>query len=94
LTARDQLIEVLREAQTDYLRYIWPDASLEEIADHILTGRDEETLNAAADAYEKQQATEYPGPLYGTVKRMAAYKVGTFLRDRADEATGHEGADR
>ena len=94
MTARELLLLVLAKNPPGDL---WPTfetgTSLEDIADHILTSRDEETLNSAADDYEAATSEQYPGPIYGAIRRMRAYKVGAFLRARADEATGYEGVD-
>lgn len=89
-TARSLLIDALGYTSTDYLDAHWPDLDLTQIADYILTSRDEETLNRAADEYERDQAAQYPGAIYGAIRRIRSFKVGAYLRDRADDAT--EGA--
>jgi hypothetical protein len=86
MTARELLLAALRQTPTGYLRhYFGDDATLEQIADHILASRDEETLNSAADDYEAATREQYPGAIYGAIRRMRAYKVGAFLRARADD---------
>lgn len=89
-TARDALVDVLGYTSTDYLDAHWPDLDLTQIADHILTSRDEETLHRAADEYERDQAAQYPGAIYGAIRRIRSFKVGAYLRAMADTAT--EGA--
>ncbi len=93
MTARELLISILRKTDQPALAQRWPDYTIEQIADHILTSRDEETLNSAADDYEAATREQYPGAIYGSIRRTRAYKVGAFLRARANEATGHEGVD-
>jgi hypothetical protein len=94
VTARELLILVLSKNPPGDL---WPNfetgTSIEDIADHILTSRDEETLHSAADDYEAATREQYPGALYGSIRRTRAYKVGAFLRARANAATGHEEVD-
>lgn len=94
MTARELLLLVLSQNPPGDL---WPQfetgTSIQDIADHILTSRDEETLNSAADDYEAATREQYPGPIYGAIRRIRAYKVGTFLRARANKATGYEGVD-
>lgn len=91
MTSRELLIAILHQTDRVTLTQRWgPEASVEEIADSILTSRDEETLNSAADDYEARECEEYPGVIYGAIRRIRAYKVGAFLRDRAAEATGDE----
>lgn len=91
VTARDLLIEVLLNTPRGYLDHTFgEDAGLDQIADHILTSRDEETLNAAADDYEDLIREQNPGVILGAIRRIRAYKVGAFLRARADTATGFE----
>lgn len=89
-TARSALIDALGHTSSDYLDAHWPDLDLTQIADHILTSRDEETLHRAADHYERDQADRYPGAIYGAIRRIRSYKVGAYLRAMADTAT--EGA--
>lgn len=86
MTARELLLTVLRQTPTGALNhYFGDDATPEQIADRILTSRDEETLNAAADDYEAATREQYPGFIYGAIRRIRAYKVGAFLRARADD---------
>lgn len=93
MTARELLIIVIQQTRpADLWPYFENEATPEQIADHILTSRDEETLNSAADDYEAATREQYPGPIYGAIRRIRAYKVGAFLRARANDATGHEGA--
>jgi hypothetical protein len=86
VTARELLIAVLEQTP---LGDLWPlfetGTPIEEIADRILTSRDEETLNSAADDYEAATREQYPGAIYGAIRRTRAYKVGAFLRARADD---------
>ncbi|MGW2384452.1 hypothetical protein [Streptomyces sp. NPDC001658] len=91
MTARELLIIVVQQTRTaDLCPYFENDATPEQIADHILTSRDEETLNSAADDYEAATSEQNPGPILGAIRRMRAYKVGAFLRARADAATGYD----
>ncbi|MEU2402784.1 hypothetical protein ABZ609_00360 [Streptomyces rubiginosohelvolus] len=85
-TTRSLLIDVLGHTSSDYLDAHWPDQDLTQIADRILTSRDEETLHRAADEYERDQAAQYPGAIYGAIRRIRAYKVGAYLRAKADDA--------
>lgn len=86
MTARELLLAVLRQNPPSNLRpFFATDTPIEEIADHILTSRDEETLNSAADDYEAATREHYPGAIYGSIRRTRAYKVGAFLRARADD---------
>lgn len=84
MTARELLIAVLEKNPP---RDLWPlfetGTSIEDIADTILTSRDEETLNSAADDYEAATRERYPGALYGAIRRIRAYKIGDYLRARA-----------
>ncbi len=91
MTARELLIAVLQQTSTDFLddRFGY-DAELGDIADNILTSRDEETLNSAADDYEAREAEQYPGVIYGAIRRIRAYKVGAYLRDRVDYRGGEQ----
>lgn len=86
MTARELLIAVLKKNQPGDL---WPlfetGTSIEDIANTILTSRDEETLNSAADDYEAATREQYPGPIYGAIRRMRANEVGAFLRARAED---------
>jgi hypothetical protein len=86
MTARELLIAVLQQTSTDFLdaRFEF-DAELGDIADEILTSRDEETLNSAADDYEALVREQHPGVIYGAICRIRAYKVGAFLRARAEQ---------
>jgi hypothetical protein len=84
MTARELLLSVLRKTDLASLRHRWPDQTIEQIADDILTSRDEETLNSAADDYEAATSEQYPGAIYGSIRRTRAYKVGAYLRARAD----------
>ncbi|MEU1122154.1 hypothetical protein ABZ371_00840 [Streptomyces sp. NPDC005899] len=87
-TARSILIEALGYTSTDYLdARFGTGLNLGQIADHILTSRDEETLHRAADEYEHDQADQYPGAIYGAIRRIRSFKVGAYLRAMADEAT-------
>ncbi|MEW2266944.1 hypothetical protein [Streptomyces sp. NPDC047868] len=90
MTARELLIAVLQKNPPGDL---WPlietGTSIEDIADLILTSRDEETLHSAADDYEALTSQQHPGVIYGAIRRIRAYKVGAFLRARAD-ATGYD----
>ena len=85
MTARELLLAVLEKNPPGDL---WPlfetGTSPEDIADHILTSRDEEALNSAADDYEAATREQYPGAIYGAIRRIRAYKVGAYLRARAD----------
>lgn len=92
MTARELLISVLRKTDPDTLSHRWPDHTIEQIADDILASRDEETLNSAADDYEAATREQYPGVIYGALRRIRAYKVGAYLRARADAATGYQSA--
>lgn len=86
MTARELLLEALRHTSTDYLdAHFGHDTSLDDIATHILTSRDEETLNSAADDYEAATREQHPGAIYGAIRRIRAYKVGAFLRVRAED---------
>ena len=86
MTARELLLDVLQQTPTGYLRYRFgPDATPEQVTGYILTSRDEETLNSAADDYEAATRERYPGAIYGAIRRIRAYKVGAFLRARADD---------
>jgi hypothetical protein len=84
MTTRALLVLVLQQTDPAYLERRWPDLGVTEIADDILLGRDEETLNSAADDYEDRERELYPGPIYGAIRRIRAYKVGAFLRARAE----------
>jgi hypothetical protein len=84
VTSRELLLAVLQAPASDLRPYFDADATPEQIADHILTSRDEETLNAAADDYEDLTREQYPGPIYGAIRRIRAYKVGAYLRARAN----------
>lgn len=88
MTARELLIKVLQQTSTDYLdeRFGF-DADLGAIADEILTSRDEETLNSAADDYEALTRERNPGAIFGAIQRIRAYKVGAYLRARAEQTT-------
>ncbi|MFD9443371.1 hypothetical protein [Streptomyces sp. NPDC060001] len=93
MTARELLIQILHQTDRVILTQRWgPEATVEAIADDILTGRDEETLHSAADDYEALTREQHPGIIYGAIRRIRAYKVGAYLRARADAATGHERA--
>lgn len=83
MTARELLLTVLRKTDRASLAHRWPDHTIEQIADDILASRDEETLNSAADDYEAATREQYPGAIYGAIRRIRAYKVGAFLRARA-----------
>lgn len=86
MTARELLLVVLQKNPPADLRPLFETGTpIEEIADRILTSRDEETLNSAADDYEAATSEQYPGAIYGAIRRTRAYKVGTFLRARADD---------
>lgn len=87
MTARELLISVLQHTSTDFLddRFGY-DTELSDIADEILTSRDEETLHRAADTYEASEAEKYPGAIYGAIRRIRAYKVGAFLRAMAERS--------
>lgn len=86
MTARELLLAVLQRTPPNDLRpWFETGTPLEEIADHILTSRDEETLNSAADDYEAATRERYPGAIYGAIRRIRAYKVGAFLRARAEQ---------
>jgi hypothetical protein len=85
MTARELLLTILRKTDRASLAHRWPDATIEQIADDILASRDEETLNSAADDYEAATREQYPGAIYGAIRRIRAYKVGAFLRARADD---------
>lgn len=83
MTARELLVAVLqRTPPGDLSPHFEPGTPVEEIADYILLSRDEETLNSAADDYEAATREQYPGPIYGAIRRIRAYKVGAFLRAR------------
>lgn len=84
MTAHELLLSVLRKTDLASLRHRWPDHTIEQIADDILTSRDEETLNSAADDYEAATREQHPGVIYGAIRRTRAYKVGAYLRARAD----------
>lgn len=91
MTARELLIQILRQTDRAILTQRWgPEITVEQAADDILTSRDEETLHAAADDYEAATSEQNPGPILGAIRRMRAYKVGAFLRARADTATGFD----
>ncbi|MEU5322962.1 hypothetical protein AB0G67_40360 [Streptomyces sp. NPDC021056] len=90
MTARELLMSVLRKTDRASLKHRWPDQTIEQIADEILTSRDEETLNSAADDYEAATREQNPGPILGAIRRIRAYKAGAFLRARADAATGYD----
>jgi hypothetical protein len=86
MTAREKLVAVLEQAPLGDLWPLFePGTSIEEIADRILTSRDEETLNSAADDYEAATREQYPGAIYGAIRRIRAYKVGAYLRARAED---------
>lgn len=88
MTARELLVAVLQQTSSDFLDdRFGHDAELDDIADRILCSRDEETLNSAADDYEARESEQYPGPVYGAIRRIRAYKVGAYLRARADQPT-------
>lgn len=85
MTARELLILVLQQTDRDFLdQHFEFDAEPGDIADEILSSRDEETLNSAADDYEAATREQYPGVIYGAIRRIRAYKVGAFLRARAE----------
>lgn len=86
MTSRELLITVLRQTRNgeDLRPYFDDDTAPEQIADHILTSRDEETLNSAADDYEALISEQHPGVILGAIQRIRAYKVGAYLRARAD----------
>lgn len=91
MTARDLLIIIVQQTRpADRWPHFDNEATPEQIADHILTSRDEETLNSAADDYEALTREQNPGPILGAIRRIRAYKVGAFLRARADAATGYD----
>lgn len=94
MTARELLISVLRKTDLASLRHRWPDQTIEQIADDILTSRDEETLHKAADDYEAGTSEQNPGAILGAIRRIRAYKVGAYLRARADAATGFDSSSR
>lgn len=86
MTSRELLIAVLEQTPLgDLWPLFQPGTSMQEIADTILTSRDEETLNSAADDYEAATREQYPGPIYGAIRRMRANEVGAFLRARAED---------
>lgn len=86
MTPRELLIDVLAHTSSDYLDANFAvDEDLGDIADYILRSCNEDILNKAADAYERDQAEQHPGPIYGAFRRIRAYKVGAFLRRMADE---------
>lgn len=39
----------------------------------------------AADEIETETSAQYPGAIYGAIRRIRAYKTAGFLRRRADE---------
>lgn len=91
MTARELLIQILHQTDRITLTQRWgPEATVEAIADDILTSHDEETLHAAADDYEALTREQHPGVIYGAIRRIRSYKVGAYLRARADAATGFD----
>ena len=89
--ARSVLVDALNHTSSDYLDVRFgTELNLGQIADYILASRDEETLHRAADEYERDQAEQYPGAVYGAIRRIRSYKVGAYLRAMADDDT--EGA--
>ncbi|MFF7270239.1 hypothetical protein [Streptomyces cyaneofuscatus] len=46
-----------------------------------------EVLHRAADEYERNQAAQYPGAIYGAIRRIRSFKVGAYLRAMANDAT-------
>lgn len=94
MTARELLILVVQQTRTaDLWPYFENEATPEQIADHILTSRDEETLNSAANDYEALTREQNPGAIFGAIQRIRAYKVGAYLRARADSQTTQEAAE-
>ncbi|MFF6844712.1 hypothetical protein ACFY8X_38980 [Streptomyces tanashiensis] len=88
MTPRELLLGVLAHTSTDYLdERFGMDEELRDIADYILSSCNEDILNKAADTYEREQAEQYPGAIYGAIRRIRAYKVGAWLRRMADEET-------
>jgi hypothetical protein len=86
--ARSVLVDALNHTSSDYLdHHFGHDHDLEQIADIILTSRDEETLYRAADEYERDQADQHPGAIYGAIRRIRSFKVGAYLRAMAVAAT-------
>lgn len=86
MTPRELLLDVLAHTSSDYLGdRFGMDQGLDGIAKYILSSCNEDILNKAADTYEREQAEQYPGAIYGAIRRIRAYKVGAWIRRMAEE---------